>query len=610
MPNSIQQVVVLCWRTPGTSQDNARKIADYMGASVSVVPISAARDAQSAKRLVPACAALIISVETLSQMAEAMDAEVSWLPFLMDLAPHVFLYGFNSSDSNADILRTLTSDWLLGLDPLPNDATFAVAGGQRESCGQFSGLTFQGVDTASDASFKEGTLGGDHAVLIRAAGRPFLVRIGLDTSKVFLTAGRELADLGETIPHEAKLLPWFSRLIPLMIFLRSALGDRLWHSDCPQACFIIDDPLLKRRYGFLEYSKLLEAMKQQRFSASIAFIPWNYRRSRRQIADLFSQTPTSLSLCIHGCDHTWGEFADASFDLLCGKAQRALERMKSHLRLSGVPFDDVMVFPQGLFSGQALKALEASGYLAAINTDVCPSNLPKAVALRDLLDVAVTPGADLPLFGRQYPRDPAEFAFYLFLGKPAFVVEHHGYFRNGYEALRKFVERLNSLDERLVWKNPATVCSRAALKKITADGDIHVRFYTSRFQFVNSGTQTQSYVFSRRRIAGSPLPAVTVNGHPCLQEQKDGNLLVRLSLGPGEKAEIRILSDDLLAARAIGWRPPPVHNMKVFVRRILCEVRDNHLETNRLFEKLMRRARRLRARVKELCKGGGALAPT
>lgn len=577
---------------------------------MSVVSISAAPDAQSAKRLVPACAALVVSVETLSQMAEAMDAEVSWLPFLMDLAPHVFVYGFDSSDRHAAILRTLTSDGLVGMDPLPNEPAFAVAGGQRESCGQFSGLTFQGVDTTSDASFREGTLAGGHAVLIRAAGRPFLVRIGGDTSNVYLTAGRELADLDEPVPHEAKLLPWFSRLIPLMIFLRSALGDRLWHSDCPQACFIIDDPLLKRRYGFLEYAKLLEAMKQQRFSASIAFIPWNYRRSRRQIADLFSRTPTSLSLCIHGCDHTWAEFADASFDLLCGKAQRALERMKSHLRLSGVPFDEVMVFPQGLFSGQALKALEASGYLAAINTDVCPSNLPRAVALRDLLDVATTPGADFPLFARQYPRDQAEFAFYLFLGKPAFVVEHHGYFRNGYEALRNFVERLNSLDARLEWTNPATICSRAALKRATADGDIQVRFYTSRFHFVNSGTQPQAFVFVRRRIAGSPLPAVTVNGHPCLREQQDGSLLIRLSLGPGEKAEIRILSDDLLAARAIGWRPPAVHNMKVFVRRMLCEVRDNHLETNRLLEKLLLRARRLRSRLKELGKGGGALAPT
>src|ERR1022692_4176630 len=108
MPNSIQQVVVLCWRTPGTSQDNARKIAEFMGASVAVVSISAARDAQSVKRLVPLCAALIVAVETLSQMAEAMGAEVSWLPFLTGMAPHVFLYGFDSSARHASILQTLT----------------------------------------------------------------------------------------------------------------------------------------------------------------------------------------------------------------------------------------------------------------------------------------------------------------------------------------------------------------------------------------------------------------------------------------------------------------------------------------------------------------------
>ena len=49
-----------------------------------------------------------------------------------------------------------------------------------------------------------------------------------------------------------------------------------------------------------------------------------------------------------------------------------------------------MVFPQGLFSREAVKALEASGYLAAVNTDLCPANQPQALALRDVLDVAVT----------------------------------------------------------------------------------------------------------------------------------------------------------------------------------------------------------------------------
>jgi len=42
------------------------------------------------------------------------------------------------------------------------------------------------------------------------------------------------------------------------------------------ACLVIDDPLLKPRYGRLDYKNLLEEMKEHSFFTEIAFIPWNY----------------------------------------------------------------------------------------------------------------------------------------------------------------------------------------------------------------------------------------------------------------------------------------------------------------------------------------------
>jgi hypothetical protein len=270
--------------------------------------------------------------------------------------------------------------------------------------------------------------------------------------------------------------------------------------------------------------------------------------------------------------------------------------MQAHSKLSGLPFDDVMVFPQGLFSSEAMKALDSCGYLAAVNTNLCASNTPQALALRDLLGVAVTAFADLPLFGRRYPRDPAEFAFDLFLGKPALVVEHHGYFRDGHQALNTFVNRLNDLDERLEWTNLATICSRACLKRVGPHGDVHVRFYTNRFQIMNAGTQTEAYLLSRQRTSRGPLPPVTVNGRPCARAQEGDSLKISLSLNAGQSADIKVFSGDSDAA--VSWNPTGIHNAKVFVRRILCELRDNHVEISRLLGRLLSSTRRLRARAK------------
>jgi hypothetical protein len=47
------------------------------------------------------------------------------------------------------------------------------------------------------------------------------------------------------------------------------------------ACVVIDGPLLQQRYGFLNFRELLQLMEKQNFATSIAFIPWNWRRSHR-----------------------------------------------------------------------------------------------------------------------------------------------------------------------------------------------------------------------------------------------------------------------------------------------------------------------------------------
>ncbi len=599
VPVKTRNVIVLCWRTPSGGDDNARGIAEFLGAEVEVVSVASAPDIQSFSQSVSIGAILIVHANTLAAMAEAVETGIDGLLDVIDLASHVFVYGFESSESHAAILKKLSSGGLLGLKALPSsETTFHISDDHRDLCEQFSGLSVGTANSARDACFVEGAPQDERAVLIRAGGQPFFVRVNYGRSVVFFAACAELGNLDDRLPSKISLLPWFSRLVPLIMFLRSALGNRLWHADRSQACFIIDDPLLKPTYGFLEYSKLQETMVRQKFSSCIAFIPWNYRRSRKNIAKLFSGPQSSLSLCVHGCDHTGAEFGATAFDILRDKARLALERMQIQEKHSGLPFDDVMVFPQGLFSSEAMKALDACGYLAAVNTDLRPLDLPQALTLRDLLDVAVTRFSGFPLFVRHYPRDVAEFAFDLFLGKPALIVEHHGYFRNGYEELEAFVKRLNATDQSIEWRNLAGICSRACLKKVAPGGDIHVRFYTSRFQLTNNAAQSQTYVLFRHCIVDGPEPAVTLNGNPAIAERRDSHLAIRLSLAPGKTAEIQIGPRIPVHAAARGWEPTNAHKARVMIRRVLSEFRDDHVETSGLLSGMLMQVRKLRARTR------------
>lgn len=597
MPSLVDNVTILCWDKASPSENNAKKIAEFLGAEVTIVSLAGAREIGSLKRLVPSCAALITHMNTLVKMGDELKGAIDSLLAQGDVAPYVFVYGMNSTERHASVLRALSSGGLMGVQPVPTpESTFHISRDHREYCDSFSGLPVRAVDPETDAGFIEGMPRNTQSVLVRVGHQPFFVRIDRGNVVLFLAACTDLADLEERISSDAGLLPRFSSLVPLMIFLRAALGDRAWHSDRAQACFIIDDPLLKKRYGFLDYSRLLEAMAGQKFCASVAFIPWNYRRSQEDVAELFSDARSPLSLCIHGCDHTLAEFGTTSSGLLEAKARLALERMQIQSERIGIPFDGVMVFPQGLFSCESIRALDACGYVAAVNTDVCPSNMPQGLTLRDLLDVAVTRFGGFPLFARHYPRDPAEFAFDLFLGKPALVVEHHGYFRNGYEEFGAFARQLDSLDGELEWNNLATVCSRASLKRATAEGDVHVRFYTNRFQLMNRNAWSQTYTLFRQWPRDSQLPSVMLNGRPCIGETKHGNLTITLELKPGEACELRILTRSSANNSTRSWKPTAAYQARVFLRRMLCEFRDDYVETNELLNVIVSNLRKLRAR--------------
>jgi hypothetical protein len=164
------------------------------------------------------------------------------------------------------------------------------------------------------------------------------------------------------------------------------------------------------------------------------------------------------------------------------------------------------------------------------------------------------------------------------LGKPALIVEHHGYFRHGYEPLAAFVTRLSALDDRLEWSNLATICSQASLVRQAADGRMYVRFYTRRFRLTNHDTHIRHYTLLRSCIATDRPPVVMVNGIPHRHCRVGDDVQISLALQPGESADVGLLPPhprlpDVPPRAAISQR------LRVTARRILCEFRDNYVDT-------------------------------
>src|SRR5262249_14496927 len=143
---------------------------------------------------------------------------------------------------------------------------------------------------------------------IKIGHSSLLAKCERDSTTTFLLAGGELLDVDAPATVSDAEAEFYLSLAPWLIFLRSAYGEWCWHNPYPQAAWTIDDPLLKSHYGFLRYRDLIAATDAGNFTATIAFIPWNCDRNSDETIELFQSREDRLSICLHGCDHTEGEF--------------------------------------------------------------------------------------------------------------------------------------------------------------------------------------------------------------------------------------------------------------------------------------------------------------
>jgi hypothetical protein len=572
---------------PKPSDLNLIKLASFMGVPVRGVPLAATADGQGSEILhvMRDAGCVAVSAHALRQCLSR-----SSLPNLlqsMEVGPatKLFVYGFDPCPEDSDLVQTLSGGAFNSVIPLEaGNGQYSVSANSRSYCHEFSGLTFGRTDLANDVVFQKAKR--DERVLehIRIGENPFLASTRNAAGSVVLAGTRQILDIDEVFPTGVRLLDWFSRLVPAMLFLRHVFGDRCWQAAKKLACFIVDDPLLHDRHGFLEFDTLLAAMEQGGFTTNLAFIPWNYRRSHPRVAELFRKHPRRLSLSIHGCDHTKGEFGDTAAAPLLSKARTARNRMAKHQELTGVSCDNVMVLPQGIFSTAALRAMKQAGFLAAVNSTPFPvDDPPEKLRVRDLLSPAVTRHSSLPLFLRHYPTRLADFALDLFLGKPALMVEHHDYFRDGYHQLEAFAAQINHLSDTIYWCGLEEIARNSFLWRTGAAEIVYVRLFCDQTIVANNWPTARFFKFSKSldRDQLEP-PPVAVDGEYVTTVTAESEVCFERTLQPGEQAAIELgapegaLSGGLRFGSA--W-----YRGKVFARRRLCELRDNYVSRIRLF---------------------------
>ena len=365
--------------------------------------------------------------------------------------------------------------------------------------------------------------------------------------------------------------------LPAVSYIRWAFSQSSWNMTEASACLVIDDPLLKARYGFVRYRELLALMKQLRFSTSIAFIPWNWRRSSAEVVQLFKDNPENYSLCVHGCDHTAGEFASSDRIELCAVTSEAVRRMSLHQQRTNLAHDRVMVFPQGAFSEKAILELKRAGFDAVVNTEVhSHASRERKLKISDVWDVAVMSYGDFPIYTRRYPAQGVEnFAFDLLLGKPCLAVIHHDFCSNGYARLAGFIDQLNALKVPLAWRRLGDVVRRGYRQKEVSPDAMEVEMYGNELLIENRSDREKSYLIRRREREPKNIESLRAGSRMVSWDSAGDYMEFRVGLSPGKSTLVTLR---FKAAEDVGNVPQNfAYSAKTMLRRYLSEARDNYL---------------------------------
>ena len=495
--------------------------------------------------------------------------------FLRAQIHSVFIYGLSGSPSRSELKELMVETEVKG-----KPSQVEVAGDHKLS-GIMAGLRFptsQGnVDSVAILKANAGQSGKVVPIVSTEIGT-FFAEITYQDIPVFITTTEDLINLDtELTTGVFNIREHAAAALPIVLYLKWAFAETCWNAPSANACLVIDDPLLKARHGFLEYSELLDLMRQHNFATTIAFIPWNWRRSAPETVALFTENPNHYSLSVHGCNHTGVEFGGRDRELLFEKSQRALLLMELHERETALHHDRVMVFPHGVFSEEAMAAIKRTDFFATASSEVFSrGNVPTPVTVAEVWDVALMRYSECALFTRRSLIEGIEnVAFDLLLGKPASIVIHHDECDDNYGKVTDVVDRINALPVEVQWCGLGDALRRSYRQRLSSPGVIEVEMYGTELILENPWREEMRVDVTRLESDPRVIRTLTANSKPLDWTVRGNRIAFSLHLPAGGTVAIRLRYYPLKAA--VPAEDTVSVRTRTLLRRYLCEARDNYL---------------------------------
>jgi hypothetical protein len=393
---------------------------------------------------------------------------------------------------------------------------------------------------------------------------PIFVKVGVEGQEIFFLAENQLVKTSKaprgrkTWPkkYESDSISQYDRnilqLLPFLIFLRYTCGEMCWHSCGHYSNLTIDDPWLTEPYGFFSFKGILEQMKINNFHTTIAFIAWNYDRSKPEVVDLVKRNPERFSLCLHGNNHDHmefyryeNEFGDPwkakSINEQEKNIKQALARMDRFHAMTGITYDKVMVFPHGIAPAGTLGLLKKYGFLATVNATIVPLGSREPSDIFFQLRPLTLKYEKFPALRRYAPNRPiADIALDLFLDNPILFYGHHDYFRNGINAFNGVVEKVNKIQPDITWQSLGYIIQHFYLERKVSDDSFEVMAFSDSFIIKNCHQRDLKYHIHKEASFSPSIKRVMVDDISHFYQRANDSIELDILLPQGESRHINI----------------------------------------------------------------------
>ena len=217
---------------------------------------------------------LLCSAKRFLELIAPSDGNPNRLQQWREQIHSAFVYGGDDIASLQKLAKVLAGSEMCSVQNSVS-GELLVSNKLPDFCGVMAGVRIKTNQPGVEPTFAWPQDDQSTEIITQSPGAAFL-KLEYEKVPIFICTSRNIIDLEGALPDGIfDLRDHALRALPVVLYIKWAFAQECWNAPERSACLVIDDPLLKATYGFVNFRELLSLMQRHNFSSNIAFIPWN-----------------------------------------------------------------------------------------------------------------------------------------------------------------------------------------------------------------------------------------------------------------------------------------------------------------------------------------------